>query len=142
MATTCTSVYIEAAREKYEVVPPSTSSTCPNGVFSVSSPRDPTTSTVMLGCASTRVERGWWHSSDYGSLEGGSAGASALDRDSGHKLGDQRFHSLVVLVEHPNHFLDADGHDVRLTFESDIPVCNERNVQIAHLQLTGEYRFW
>ena len=38
-----------AASEKYDAVPPSTSSTWPNGVSSVSSPSDPTTSTVN-GC--------------------------------------------------------------------------------------------
>src|SRR5579883_1237433 len=98
-ATTCTCVKLLAASEKNVAAPPSTSFTSPNGVFTVSSAIDPTTTRLIAVSSRESGAR----ASQGRALERVAAGARALARNPRDQHVQEITQARVVLVEHAHH---------------------------------------
>src|ERR1041384_576847 len=96
-----------AESEKYDVVPPRTSVTVPNGVLTVSSPSEPTTN---AGLANDRP------------LQRGGARAAALGRNTRNQLMNERLHALIVFIKDANDFLHRDRMHVGHSFQPHVPI--------------------
>src|SRR4051812_21913235 len=128
-ATICTWVYWLAASEKNVAAPPSTSLTSPNGVRTVSSAIEPTTTRLIKPpSVSGRDASPPPRALELRPLERAAAGTAARRRDARDQRVQQLLQARVVLIEDADHLVDGHGGDARLALHARIVVGDQRHV--------------